>query len=126
GALYQRARDILAFVGLLPLADQPAAHLSVGQKKLLELARGLAAEPALFLLDEPAAGVNPTLLARIAEHIQTLRQRGVTFLIIEHNMEFVMRLCDRVIVMANGSVLADGPPAAVRTNRAVIEAYLGR
>lgn len=124
-ALRQKALEVLEFLDLKGLAWEYAGNLSVGQKKLLELARGLMADPAMILLDEPAAGVNPSLVRRIAEHIRALRERGTTFLLIEHNMELVMDLCDRVIVMSNGRPLATGTPHEVRRNPAVLEAYLG-
>ncbi len=124
GAL-ARAREIIDFVALSRLAAEPAAKLSGGQRKLLELARVLMAEPRLLLLDEPAAGVNPTLLEEIVGHIRTLNARGLTFLIVEHNMDFVARLCGRVHVMASGRLLASGTPSEVMGDRRVAEAYLG-
>jgi ABC-type branched-subunit amino acid transport system ATPase component len=103
----------------------PAGNLSYGQKKLLEFAFILIAEPRVILLDEPAGGINPTMVNYLAERIRTLNQRGVTFLIVEHNMEFVMGLCDKVMVMHRGARIAEGPPAEVRANPVVLEAYLG-
>jgi branched-chain amino acid transport system ATP-binding protein len=124
-ALRDRAWHLLEFVGLARLAGQPARVLSGGQRRLLELGRALMAEPRLLLLDEPAAGVSPALLDAIAERIAELNRRGVTFLIIEHNLDLVMRLCRPVLVMAQGRLLVEGDPEAVRTDPRVVEAYLG-
>jgi branched-chain amino acid transport system ATP-binding protein len=115
----------LDFVGLARLAQQPASVLSGGQRKLLELARVLVAEPKLILLDEPGAGVAPPLLAIIMEKIAELNARGITFLIIEHNMDLVMTLCRPVMVLAQGRKLLEGPPEEVKRDPRVIEAYLG-
>ncbi len=121
----ERGMELLSFVGIAELADKPAASLSYGQKKLMDLAAGLMAEPELMLLDEPAGGINPALLDVIIDRVQLLRGMGVTFLIVEHNMDVVMNVCDPVVVMAYGRVLAQGSPAAIQSNDAVLEAYLG-
>jgi branched-chain amino acid transport system ATP-binding protein len=115
----------LDFVGLARLAQQPASVLSGGQRKLLELARVLVAEPKLILLDEPGAGVSPPLLEVIMWKIADLNARGITFLIIEHNMDLVMTLCRPVMVLAQGRKLLEGPPEEVKRDPRVIEAYLG-
>lgn len=121
-----KAREVLDFVELSHMADQPAGAMSGGQKKLLELARTLMADPNIVLLDEPGAGVNPTLMGKIREKIELLnRERGITFLLIEHDMPLVMTLCDPVIVMNQGSKLVEGPPSMVKTDPRVLEAYLG-
>lgn len=121
----ERALALLEFVGLTSLKDMAAGNLSYGQKKLLEFAFVLIAEPQVILLDEPAGGINPTMINELRERIRTLNRRGVTFLVVEHNMEFVMGLCDAVMVMHRGARIAQGTPAEVRANPAVLEAYLG-
>ena len=102
-----------------------AGALSGGQRKLLEMARTLMTRPKLILLDEPAAGVNPTLIGQICEHIKTWNQQGISFLIIEHNMDVVMSLCDHIWVLAEGTNLANGTPEEIQQNSQVLEAYLG-
>ena len=125
-AVRERAEDVLEFLQLTHLRDELAANLSGGQKKLLELGRTMMTEARVVLLDEPGAGVNRTLLARLAEDIRRLnRERGYTFCIIEHDMDLIAELCNPVIVMAQGSVLTQGTMAEVRSNEAVLEAYLG-
>lgn len=120
-----RARELIEFVGLARLADQPSRVLSGGQQKLLELARVLMVNPRVILLDEPAAGVHPVLLETLMERIVELNRRGITFLLIEHNMDMVMRMCNPVVVMAQGRVVMEGEPEAVRTDPRVVSAYLG-
>jgi ABC-type branched-subunit amino acid transport system ATPase component len=121
----QATWEVLDFVGLTHLAHEPAGSLSYGQQKLLEFAFGIVARPKLMLLDEPAGGVNPALLRLLAGRIRALNGDGVTFIIVEHDMEFVMGLASNVIVMHQGTRLAAGPPAQIRANPGVLEAYLG-
>ena len=120
-----KARDVLDMLLLGRLADEPARVLSGGQRKLLELARVLMADPSVILLDEPAAGVNASLLETIIDRIRDINARGVTFLLIEHNIDVVSRLCHRVLVMASGALLCEGTPDQVARDPRVIEAYLG-
>ena len=122
----ERAEETLRFLTLWESRDQLAMHLSGGQKKLLELGRAMMTEPRLVLLDEPGAGVNPTLLVGLRDMIRELNHRhGYTFVIIEHDMELVTALCDPVIVLAEGSVLVSGTMDTVRRDPRVIDAYLG-
>lgn len=121
----EQAMDLLTFVGIDKLANQPAKRLSYGQRKLLEFASVLMAAPKLVLLDEPAGGVNPALLDRLIERIREVNARGTTFLIVEHNMDVVMTLSDSVVVMAHGQVLVQDTPERVREDKRVLDAYLG-
>ena len=122
-----RATGLLTKFGLSHLAGAPAGTLSFGQQKLLEMAAVLMSEPRLVLLDEPAGGVNPTMIRFMMDVVRSLnREHGVTFLIVEHNMPVVMELCDRVLVMDAGKLVAQGTPQEVRADPAVLDAYLGR
>ncbi|HZB34021.1 MAG TPA: branched-chain amino acid ABC transporter ATP-binding protein/permease [Streptosporangiaceae bacterium] len=121
----ERARELLSFVGLARFADVPAGALSYGQLKLVELAQVLMIEPRMILLDEPASGVNPSLVARLVEIIKELNGQGITFLVVEHNIPLVLELCDPVATLSRGEIIATGPPAAVRADPAVLAAYLG-
>jgi neutral amino acid transport system ATP-binding protein len=121
----RRARELLEFTGIGQYADALAGTLSYGQRKLLELATVLAAGPAVVLLDEPAGGVNPTLIQQLADRIRELNAQGTTFLIVEHNMEFVMGLCHQVTVLDYGTVVAAGPPDIIANDPRVLDAYLG-
>jgi branched-chain amino acid transport system ATP-binding protein len=121
----ERAMDLLAFVGISHLAREKAKNLSYGQKKLLEFASVMMSEPRLIMLDEPASGVNPTLLESIVDRILQLNKKGITFLIVEHNMDLVMKISNPVICMAYGTVLAQGAPQEIQDNPRVLEAYLG-
>lgn len=121
----ERAMELLDLVGLVHLKDQPASKLSFGQQKLLEFAAVLMAEPDLVLLDEPAGGVNPSMIRFIMDLIKKLNQKGVTFLVVEHNMGVVMELCDHILVLDQGQKIAEGPPEVVQSNPAVLDAYLG-
>jgi ABC-type branched-subunit amino acid transport system ATPase component len=121
----KRAIEQLEFIGIAGYHASLAGTLSYGQRKLLELAYVLVADPAIVLLDEPAGGVNLSLVNHIAARIRDLNAAGKTFLIVEHNMEFVMGLCHQVTVLDSGTVVAAGPPDIIRTDRRVLDAYLG-
>ncbi len=121
----RRAMELLDFVGIARLAHEPAGNLSYGQRKLLELASLLVSDPAVLLLDEPAGGINPTLITHLADRLKELNKAGKTLLIVEHNMEFVMSISDRVTVLSQGTALVSGAPHEVRTDPGVLDAYLG-
>jgi ABC-type branched-subunit amino acid transport system ATPase component len=120
-----RADEVLAEFGLLDLARALAEELSFGQRKLLEFATVLMSRPRLVLLDEPTSGVNPTMVQTMERHIRALHEQGLTFLIVEHDMNLVMRLCDPVIVLDHGAKIMEGGPAEVQADRRVLDAYLG-
>jgi ABC-type branched-subunit amino acid transport system ATPase component len=121
----RRATELLEFTGIAEHAAALADTLSYGQRKLLELSYVLVADPGIVLLDEPTGGVNPSLINHIADRIRELNARGTTFLIVEHNMDFVMGLCGHITVLDYGTVVATGPPGVVRTDPRVLDAYLG-
>jgi len=123
--LREEAWETLEFFELDHLATEYAGNLSGGQRKLLELARALMTDPDVMLLDEPFAGVNPTLEEKLLDRIHDLREQGLTFLLVEHDMDLIMENCEHVIVMHQGRVLDEGPPAQIQDNEEVIEAYLG-
>ena len=124
-AVLEEVWETLDFFDIDHLADEYAGNLSGGQRKLLELARVLFTDPDVLLLDEPFAGVNPSLEERLLEHLHDLREQGYTFLIVEHDMDLIMNNCERVIVMHQGSVLTEGTPEDVKADERVLEAYLG-
>ena len=124
--LRDKARDIMDELNILHMEDSYARELSGGQKKLLELARSIINEPEILLLDEPLAGVNPKLAEDILSLIKKLSNKGITILMVEHNIEAVMKISDRIVVLAEGSLIADGNPNDIRTDTNVIEAYLGK
>ena len=125
GAEAKRAEELLDFVGMRAYIDQPAHALSYGQQKLVELAQVLMLDPTLIMLDEPAGGINPTLIARLGETIRELNAQGKTFLIVEHNMPFVLGLCQPVLVLARGKRIAQGGPEEIQRDPQVLDAYLG-
>jgi ABC-type branched-subunit amino acid transport system ATPase component len=121
----ERAMELLAFMGLESRAGALASSLPYGERRMLELARALATAPRLLMVDEPAAGLNAAEVERLVERISRLRQRGMTVIVVEHNMDLVMQIADRVMVMDYGQHLFEGPPAEAQRNAAVIAAYLG-
>jgi ABC-type branched-subunit amino acid transport system ATPase component len=125
-ALKERALTVATRLNLRRVLDAPSVALSGGQKKLLEIGRALMTDPKLILLDEPIAGINPALSDEIAAHLEVLRQEGLAFLVIEHHMDMIARLCDPVIVMAEGRTLAEGSFAEIAARSDVQEAYMGR
>ncbi len=125
-ALLERIRAVMAFFEIEHLAQEYARNLSGGQRKLLEFARALVTDPTMLMLDEPFAGVNPTLEAKLLEHIHELSDQGFTFLMVEHDMDVIMEHCDHVIVMHQGQILSEGTPEEVQRDERVMDAYLGR
>ena len=124
-ALKERARSLLDFVGLTPQANQRSGDLPFGWQRLLEIARALASEPKVLLLDEPAAGLNAVETDRLGELIRKIRDTGVTVMLVEHDMSLTMNVCDRIIVLDQGRMLAEGAPREIQSNAAVMAAYLG-
>ena len=122
----ERAEELIAFVNLTGLRAEYGGRLSYGQQKLLEFARALMTDPDVILLDEPAAGVNRTLLGHLLDHVHRLRDAGKTILIVEHDMNVIMHHCERIVVMDHGVKIAEGPPATIQKDERVIQAYFGR
>jgi branched-chain amino acid transport system ATP-binding protein len=122
----ERAEELIAFVNLTGLRAEYGGRLSYGQQKLLEFARALMTDPDVILLDEPAAGVNRTLLGHLLDHVHRLRDAGKTILIVEHDMNVIMNHCERIVVMDHGVKIAEGPPATIQKDERVIQAYFGR
>lgn len=124
-SIKEKAQYILEFFDLLDLRDEYAGALSGGQKKLLELARALMTDPEMLLLDEPFAGVNPTLAMKLLKHIETLREQGMTFLIIEHDIPMITKISDKIFVMNEGNLIVEGSPEEIKRDERVLDAYLG-
>jgi branched-chain amino acid transport system ATP-binding protein len=125
-AATDRAIELLEYLGIAALKDDLASNLSYGQQKLLDFGMALMPDPEVILLDEPLAGVNPTMIKSLVGHILALNARGHTFVVIEHNMEVVMALCRRIVVLSQGERIAEGTPAEVADNPLVLDAYFGR
>jgi branched-chain amino acid transport system ATP-binding protein len=121
-----RALELLEFLGIAGLKESLASNLSYGQQKLLDFGMALMSDPQVILLDEPMAGVNPTMIKNLVGHILELNARGYTFVVIEHNMEVVMSLCRRIVVLSQGERIAEGTPAEIADNPLVLDAYFGR
>jgi ABC-type branched-subunit amino acid transport system ATPase component len=121
-----RALELLEYLGIAPLRDQLASNLSYGQQKLLDFGMALMPDPEMVLLDEPLAGVNPTMINHLVDRILELNARGYTFVVIEHNMEVVMSLCRRIVVLSQGERIAEGTPAEVADDPRALDAYFGR
>jgi neutral amino acid transport system ATP-binding protein len=126
GEAIERARGLLALVGLEKVADEYCGNLSYAEQKMVEITRALMTDPQLILLDEPASGINPTLVNQILDYIRRLRdEQGKTFLVVEHDMRVIMNLCDRIAVLNYGQKIAEGTPAEISADSRVIDAYLG-
>jgi branched-chain amino acid transport system ATP-binding protein len=121
----ERALRLLDFLKLTHVTNNLASDLSYGQQKLLDFGMALMPEPEIVLLDEPMAGLNPTIIRSLVEHIQELNERGYTFMVIEHNMEVVMSLCQRIVVLSQGEKIAEGAPSEIHANPRVMDAYFG-
>jgi branched-chain amino acid transport system ATP-binding protein len=124
-SILEAAQERLNIVGLIHKANEPASGLPLGERKFLEIARALATDPALILLDEPAAGLNETEILRMAEIIRKIRESNVTILLVEHHMDLVMGISDEILVLNYGQKIAEGTPEEIKSDRKVIDAYLG-